>query len=345
MREGRYSRHLRILSFVLSSRGKTIPEIERILREDGFEVCSRTIRRDLQMLQNAGFPIYTEKTARGTVWKITDGFKNTPPIPISLLQAFALVVAERSFAAFGNTFVAEQIASLLKEVRCKHTPEFEKALQTLEEGIFAQPTIPFSRPLPESVYDTLVRAIREQVKVKVEYQNASGVKSKDRILAPLKLVLAGQQLYLAAYCYAKKGMRWFKLSRLLAVKLTGESFVPKPEWDEQIKRNTTNVMGVFPAEPVEVELEIDDKLRQYFEEAPLHASQKITRVRGATHLILRVGINETLVHELMGFGTRVRVVRPAELAYLLLERHTAAIEFQKQLLDNQDSGELALEFE
>jgi len=345
MRESRYSRHFRILSFILSSRGKTIPEIERILREDGFEVCSRTVRRDLEMLQNAGFPIYSEKTSRGTVWKITEGFKNTPPIPISLLQAFALVVAERSFAAFGNTFVAEQIASLLKEVRRKHTPEFEKALQTLEGGIFAQPTPLFSRPLPGSVYDTLVRAIREQVKVKVEYRNANGVISKDRVLAPLKLVLAGQQLYLAAYCYTKKSVRWFKLSRLLAVQLTDEPFLAKSEWDDLIKHNTTDVMGVFPAEAVEVELEIDDKLRQYFEETPLHASQKIIRLRGATHLLLRVGINETLVHELLGFGARVRVVRPLELAYLLMERHTAAIEFQKQLLDNQDSGELALKFE
>src|SRR6266536_1870286 len=49
------------------------------------DCTARTIWRDLQVLQAAGFPIYDERMADGrrSVWRVEDGFKRRLPLKLS----------------------------------------------------------------------------------------------------------------------------------------------------------------------------------------------------------------------------------------------------------------------
>jgi predicted DNA-binding transcriptional regulator YafY len=55
----------------------------------------RTIRRDLRVLEDAGFPIYDEPGADGrrSLWKIREEFKLSLPLKLSLSELAALIMS------------------------------------------------------------------------------------------------------------------------------------------------------------------------------------------------------------------------------------------------------------
>jgi hypothetical protein len=54
------------------------------------ETGIRTIYRDLEALQAAGFPLYTEKVERATRWAFIDTFKFKIPPPFTLTELMSL---------------------------------------------------------------------------------------------------------------------------------------------------------------------------------------------------------------------------------------------------------------
>ena len=71
-----------IIQTLISSRmGKTAAE----LAED-LECNPRTIYRDLEALQVAGFPIYTDRVEGKNLWSLLDTVKHEIPIPFNLTE-------------------------------------------------------------------------------------------------------------------------------------------------------------------------------------------------------------------------------------------------------------------
>ncbi len=87
MRGDQLARQWRIIRAIEASpNGLTITEIAQ--RE---ETGIRTIYRDLEALQAAGFPLYTEKVERATRWAFIDTFKFRIPPPFTLTMLMILI--------------------------------------------------------------------------------------------------------------------------------------------------------------------------------------------------------------------------------------------------------------
>jgi len=82
MRGDQLARQWRIIRAIESSpNGLTVAEIAG--RE---ETGIRTIYRDLEALQSAGFPLYTEKVERSNRWAFIDTFNRKVPPPFSTTE-------------------------------------------------------------------------------------------------------------------------------------------------------------------------------------------------------------------------------------------------------------------
>ena len=80
MRGDQLVRQWRIIRAIeASSNGLTVTEIAQ--RE---EAGTRTIYRDLEALQAAGFPLYTERAEKANRWAFIDTFKFKIPPPFTL---------------------------------------------------------------------------------------------------------------------------------------------------------------------------------------------------------------------------------------------------------------------
>jgi hypothetical protein len=90
-RNDQVTRQWNLLRTLEASReGVTLPGLAEGLPAE-FSRHPRTIRRDLEALEAAGFPLLTEKVdGRGVVWKLMEGFRNIPALAFSPTELMAL---------------------------------------------------------------------------------------------------------------------------------------------------------------------------------------------------------------------------------------------------------------
>jgi predicted DNA-binding transcriptional regulator YafY len=340
LREPRLIR-LWILAFTIANQraGQTYEQLRRALDEEGFTVCKRTLQRDLRALRLSGFPVEKCVLSDGSVrWKVRAGAEIRLPLPLGLREIMALAVARRALALTDMAWLGSDLDSLCRRLLLGHSPDFEKLFDYVGRSLLVQTTQENRPPLSKGFHDTLLQAISSRRKVRLTYRNSNGSRSV-RVTAPLSLFVARGITYLRAFCELRKMKCNFRLSRIEKIELLRETF--PEELFEGVEQDVQSALGAFHAEAQKVVLEADAMLTAYLEENQLHSSQEIRREKNRNVVELNVGVNETLVHQLLGFGPHVRVLEPGYLAALLIERHRAALEFQEKRPPAQE-GQLAL---
>lgn len=100
---------------MLQTRGEGIP-LAQLARET--DVSERTIQRDLELLQELGFPVdHGEDEYGKRHWKMPHDFFKTDPLTLSLTEAPSLHLAERMFAPLAGTPFAAGLESIREKIR------------------------------------------------------------------------------------------------------------------------------------------------------------------------------------------------------------------------------------
>ncbi len=78
----------------------------------------RTIRRDLEALEAAGFPLLTDKVdGRGVVWKLMEGFRRVPALAFSPTELMALTFSRGLLRPLEGTQLQAALDSALTQGR------------------------------------------------------------------------------------------------------------------------------------------------------------------------------------------------------------------------------------
>ena len=92
-------RQWKSIQLLISSRiGKSASDLAQDL-----ECNPRNIYRDLEALQVAGFPIYTERVDGKNLWSLLDTVKHQIPVPFSLTELMALYFSRDMLKVFKDT--------------------------------------------------------------------------------------------------------------------------------------------------------------------------------------------------------------------------------------------------
>ena len=86
-----------IQTLIASRRGKSAVELASEL-----ECHPRTVYRDLEALQVAGFPIYTDRVEGKNLWSLLETMKHQIPVPFSLTELMALYFSTGMLRIFKN---------------------------------------------------------------------------------------------------------------------------------------------------------------------------------------------------------------------------------------------------
>lgn len=78
----------------------------------------RTIWRDLEVLERAGFPLYSDKEADGrrSIWKLQENFKLGLPVQLSLAEIAALLMSRDLLGPAGAGAFGTAVASALGKI-------------------------------------------------------------------------------------------------------------------------------------------------------------------------------------------------------------------------------------
>ena len=88
--------------------------IENLAREVG--CTTRTIRRDLEALEIAGFPLYTEDVDGEVRWRLMNEFKNAPKTPFAITELISLYFSRDLLKVLKGTPFYDSIESILDKI-------------------------------------------------------------------------------------------------------------------------------------------------------------------------------------------------------------------------------------
>ena len=182
---------------------------------DHFEICQRTVYRDIQDLMNSGVPIYGE----AGVGYIIDKQYHLPPVMFDFdeLEAISLGIkmvqtwTDERFSQVAESAL-EKIQAVLPESRLNDM----RQLTTHSEASHSQ--------MPCEVSFSDVReCIRSRRKIEFHYTDLSE-KTSNRTIRPLSLVFYGPVWLVIGWCELREDFRNFRLDRMAELVIPGATF-------------------------------------------------------------------------------------------------------------------------
>ena len=303
-------RQWKVLHALESSRhGATIPALADELR-----VTTRTIRRDLAALQEAGFPLFDEKDDNGRVrWRLDGQVLKGLETGFTLQELCALYLGRNLLEAVGATPFQRDLTLAFRRLEKLLTPRMRQFLDRLPGVLAAKrgPRAASSHGAADVVGKLLEATLHNRV-ASMTYHSVSSAAVRDYVVHPHRLAFAQGALYLLAFVPAYKDIRTFAVDRISAVSLEKQTFVPKPGVGDDVFANS---LGVNTGPTARVDIEFEPGVAPYVRARVWHASQQL-REGSAGTLVLSMNVchDWALRSWILSWGPFAKVLAPAALA-------------------------------
>ena len=311
-----------ILRDLESSKRVTIDELAERTR-----VTTRTIRRDLEALQAAGFPLFDEVYEGKKYWTLEQrAFRRLDDTGFTLAELSALYFSRSLVECLAATPFQADVRRAFDKLAGALTPGMRQFLDRLplvmqakaEPGGFdpAQDLTPKMAAQRSTRVAQLLDATLHHRRVSMRYHSFSSNREKEYLIEPYRLVFAQGGLYLVAQVPEYKQMRTFAVERIQSLSVTEERFDPIDIAEDAFAHS----LGVNQGEPERIEIAFEPRIARYVKERVWHASQQ-TREEpdGTLTVTLNVCNDWALRSWVLGFGPLARVVSPPALAAQVLE--------------------------
>lgn len=287
------------------------------------EVPLRTVYRDLDAIQEAGFPIYTDREGKNSYWKILDTFKKDFPVPLTVTELMALHMSRHLLTVFDGTVFHDSIESLFQKVKTALSPETLRYLENISGRlkISIGPARNFSGS--KEVIKTLSEATAKRRRVEVLYRAISTAQVTNRKVDPYQVWVMNGGFYLIGLCHLRNAVRTFAMDRIKSLRVTDETFhFPK---DFNLEDYLQTAFHVMRGRPERVRVRFSPGAAHVVRERIWHPSQEVRELEeGALEVSLEVPINYEIVSWILGFGSSAEVIQPISLRRRILEELQSA---------------------
>ena len=287
------NRLLEIVVILLNRESVTAKELA-----DRFEVSTRTVYRDIEVLSSAGVPVYTNKGNSGGISLLEDYTLNKALL--SKKESEGLLIAIKALGATSypeTTAIIDKLGSVFKSNQAQDWIEvdFEGWSSKVNE---------------QNKFSKIRDAILNSQVISFDYINANGGKSS-RSAEPVKLIFNAHTWYLIAYCLLRESHRMFRLSRIKNVQVTNRHFTRREiqEYDGQGMN--------FPL--VELKLRCDEKvLNRLYDTFDGECISKNND--GSYDLTVELPEDEWVYGYILSFGGYAEVLEPEHIREIIKAR-------------------------
>lgn len=172
-----------------------------------FSVSKRTILRDLQELEQAGFPLYSEVGAAGGYHILKE--RILPPIAFSENEAKAIFFACQALQFYHDLpFEQETISVLKKFLNCLPLDIQNSITQIQNKVVFWIPDRHCDSPLLKKMFHIIVNHLA----VTIRYSSAHS--ESIRTIIPFGLYAMNGLWYCPSYCTTANQIREFRIDRI-----------------------------------------------------------------------------------------------------------------------------------
>lgn len=266
---------------------------------DRFEVSTRTIYRDIEVLSRANIPIYANQGKDGGIGLLDE----------YVLNKTILSEEEQNqilFALQGMKKVGKQDE---KDILGKLSTLFNKKVDDWIRIDFSN----WSKDnAQEKRFDKIKSAILNKQLIEFIYYNSNGEESK-RIVEPLQIWFKDKAWYLVSYCKLKEDYRVFKVARIKELKILEEHFereLPKEKERKKEKNNFKNIS---------LELEISKEMAyRVYEE---FENEEINKNEDGNFIVnVEYPENEWVYGYILSFGEYAKILKPNYAKSIIKEK-------------------------
>jgi len=319
MRGEQLARQWRILR-TLESR-KTGATVADLAQEQ--DCHPRTVWRDLTAIQEAGFPLYSEKDGQQSRWSFVDGYKFHLPVPFTVTELMSLYFYRDILKIFKDTVFYESLDELFRKVKSTLPQEGLSYLKRIEQTFH----IGFKPYKDYSRFKEIIKQINEAVlKIRViemRYYSMSSKRETTRKVDPYKVWFFNGTLYLIGWCHVHDEIRMFVLDRIRLLHVTDERFIPPDDFD--LDEYMKDSFGVIHTDAEKVVIRFDPSLERFLKENIWHPSQVFEKDGdGNVILTMEVGGLVEVMSWVLGFGRQAEVLEPEHLREAVVEELAVA---------------------
>lgn len=270
-----------------------------------FQVSTRTIYRDINILSLAGIPVISEKGTGGGI-SVIEGYTIDKSLlskeeqrsicqGLQILQATKYPNAEMALEKIGAIFRSASEVKWL-EVDFSYWGGDEKEKIRISE---------------------LQYAILNKHRIMFDYFN-SELQKTERVIEPLRLVFKSHAWYIAGYCRLREDIRIFRLSRVKHLQVMPEIFEREVPSDYSFVSEDREECSTPPLR-LKFSPEIVHRVYDEFQE------NQVTLCKdGNYYVTVQYELNNWTFHYLLSFGKYVEIVEP-EIARIMLKERAADI--------------------
>ena len=300
-------RQWNILKTLEASRRATIDDLAR---QTG--VTTRTIRRDREVLQVAGCPLFDEVHDGKKYWTLEQkAFRRLDDTAFTLAELSALYFSRTLVECLSGTPFQRDVSSAFDKLAAALTPGMKQFLDRMPLAIEAKPDPGAQAAAPRTrEVAQLLEATLQHRRVTMRYDSLSSNREKEYVLEPYRLVFGQGSLYVLGFVPEYGAVRTFAVDRIAQVSLTEERFEPLDLPEDAFAHS----LGVTQGTPEAVEVRFAPKIARYVRERVWHPSQQIADAAdGAITVTLNVVNDWALKSWILGFGGLATVVSPPSL--------------------------------
>ena len=306
-RNAQLIRQWAILKQIETNRWTTISDLA-----DHHVVSTKTIRRDLAALMEAGFPLYDERYDGKVYWRFSDEYKGLPLANLSMSEIAALYFSKKLVINLAAPPFNSDIASAFKKIESALPEKNITFLDNLDSMISVRVDAPKDLDQHKQTIRTLLEAIGDDLKVKMQYFSVHSQKKKEYTLHPYRLMHFRGGMYLFAYVEEYQQIRTFAIERIESIEKLHANFEKPPDFS--VESYLESSFGLVKEEPFDVELIFGADVCEYVRSRVWHPSQQCREISGGRiRMKLHVGGEFELVSWILSFGPSAQVVSPERL--------------------------------
>lgn len=307
MRNAEVIRQWKILKTIEAGRYTTTRDLA-----DEHDVTERTIRRDIEALQEAGFPLYDEKSEGKKIWRLIEGYTQRVTQTFSLSELAALYFGRNLMSFLGGAPFAQDLESAFAKITEALPAKSLPYLARIQDLFSARPEPWKDYSKKQDVILALVDAVLHQRQVRIDYFSFNSRRTKSYTLDPYRIVYYHGGLYLYARAHEYGEIRTFAVERIERIEVKDVNFeVPA---DFNVSEYGRGAFGIAGGKPEPVVLVFDAAMAGYIRERVWHESQSLEeKDDGSVVLRLNVAPGWELSAWIKGFLPHVRILEPDSL--------------------------------
>jgi proteasome accessory factor B len=284
--------------------------LDELAEETG--VGRRTVQRDLEAIQEAGYPLTSEWQEGVKLYRFLTRFKDVPPIRFTLQELMTLSLLRSQLDLLNGTPFLEDMQSVFRKVNSVLPPRLAAHMERIAE--VAHPLLQGKRDYSKSAEALrLIRhALLHQQSISISYRSTGRGEPATYRVDPYTLLFQKGGIYLLGYAQNRHALRTFAVERIAAVEPGKERFeVPEGFHAGQALEGA---FGIVAEPPMEVRIRFSPGIAHAIKDRVWHASQSITEeADDGVLLSFRAGGKMEILSWLLSYGAHAELLAPEEL--------------------------------